>query len=144
MDCFGGNDGSWGSIKYFDCKPHKGKFVLLHSLKPDQRIIKGALLVKFTFTLPYHVIIIAKSSESNTQSGGVDDCHNEAVLTPDNIQLVDTNPYNLEVGSVIEYGQQCGVIKWIGKLPDHTEVIAGLEMVKHVTITLNTCIVTLS
>ena len=48
------------------------------------------------------------------------------------VQLVDTNPYNLEVGSVIQYGEpaQCGVIKWIGKLPGQEEIYAGVEMVR--------------
>ena len=49
------------------------------------------------------------------------------------VELVDTNPYNLEVGSVIQYGgpEQCGVIKWLGKLPDQEEIYAGVEMVRH-------------
>lgn len=49
------------------------------------------------------------------------------------VELVDINPYNLEVGSVIQYGEpeQCGVIKWIGRLPDQEEIYAGVEMVRH-------------
>lgn len=88
------------------------------------------IYIDFTFFI-YHVnklvhtcllLAIEKSSEAITQSNSVDHSH------------MDTNPCNLDVGSVIEYDQNCGVIKWIGKLPDHTEVMAGLEMVKHVTI----------
>ena len=58
------------------------------------------------------------------------------ILATDSAQLVDTNPYNLEVGSVIQYGEpvQCGVIKWIGNLPNETEVNAGLEMVRHMEV----------
>ena len=49
------------------------------------------------------------------------------------MELVDANPYNLEVGSVIQYVAQCGVIKWIGKLSDQEEIFAGVEMVSHGT-----------
>ena len=68
-------------------------------------------------------------SQANSQSNNVVDNH--TVLATDSAQLVDTNPSNLEVGSVIQYGPQYGVIKWIGKLPDQTEINAGLEMVRH-------------
>ena len=72
-------------------------------------------------------------SQANSQSNNVVDSHKETVLATDSVQLVDTNPYNLEVGSVVQYGEpvQCGVIKWMGNLPDETEVNAGLEMVRH-------------
>ena len=89
----------------------------------------------------YHVsnfstCLLEKSSEAVTQSSGVNQSRSESVPTPDNIQLMDTNPHNLDVGSVIEYDQNCGVIKWIGKLAGDTELTAGLEMVKYV----KTCI----
>ena len=41
------------------------------------------------------------------------------------------------VGSVVEYNHDetvqhaCGVIKWIGKLPEQQVISAGVEMVKH-------------
>ena len=44
------------------------------------------------------------------------------------------NTYYLKVGSLIEYGRepaQFGVIKWIGGLPNKTDVYAGLEMVRN-------------
>ena len=43
------------------------------------------------------------------------------------------NPYNLKVGSLIEYGEpaQFGVIKWIGDLPNKTDIYAGLKMVRN-------------
>jgi len=42
------------------------------------------------------------------------------------------NPYNLKVGSKIQYSDtpQYGVIKWIGQLRDEVGVYAGLEMVR--------------
>ena len=89
-----------------------------------------------TFTFPlyteyYLLVIIEKSSQANSQSNDVDNRPNETVLSADNIQLVDTSLYNLEVGSVIQFGEppRYGVIKWIGNLPDQAEVSAGLEMV---------------
>ena len=36
-------DGSWSGVKYFSCKPNRGKFVFLNSLKPDQRLKENAL-----------------------------------------------------------------------------------------------------
>ena len=42
------------------------------------------------------------------------------------------NPYNLEVGSVVHFGDplKCGEIKWIGIMPKFGEVVqAGLKMV---------------
>ena len=60
-----------------------------------------------------------------------DSRHKEAVISADSIQLVDINPHNLEVGSVVHYGEppQCGVIKWIGHFPNEEGIYAGLEMV---------------
>ena len=68
-------------------------------------------------------------SQENSQSNS--DSHKEIVT--DGTQLVDTNPYSLGIGSVIQYGEpdQCGIIKWMGNLPNETEVYAGLEMVRH-------------
>lgn len=62
-----------------------------------------------------------------------DDSCKKATLAADSIGLIDTNPYNLEVGSVIEYGEPAvyGVIKWIGNLPNETKIYAGLELVRH-------------
>lgn len=68
-----------------------------------------------------------------SQSNNVNDsCDKEIFLTPTSIELVDTNPHNLEVGSVIQYGEpvQCGVIKWIGYLPNEIGMFAGIEMVR--------------
>ena len=77
-----------------------------------------------------YIVIIETSSQVNSQSDDGNNRPNETVHA-DNIQLVDTSLYNLEVGSLIQYGEppQCGVIKWIGNLPNQTEVTAGLEMV---------------
>ena len=77
--------------------------------------------------------LVAGSTVQNIDElSSVDDCH-RGVLTASSIELVDTNPDNLEVGSVIQYGEpvQCGVIKWIGNLPDETDLFAGVEMVRH-------------
>ena len=43
VDNFAGKDGSWSGVKYFSCKPNRGKFVVLNSLKPDQRLKENAL-----------------------------------------------------------------------------------------------------
>ena len=42
-----------------------------------------------------------------------------------------TNPYNLEVGSMILYGDppRPGIIKWLGYLPEVHGLSAGIEMV---------------
>ena len=71
-------------------------------------------------------IIVGSTVENIDQSN----CIN--VLTTSSVELVDRNPYNLVVGSVIQYGEpvQCGVIKWIGNLPNKTDVFAGVEMVR--------------
>ena len=59
--------------------------------------------------------IIAGSTVQNIDQSN---CVN--VLTTSSVKLVDRNPYNLVIGSVIQYGEsvQCGVIKWIGNLPN--------------------------
>jgi len=36
-DYIDGSDGSWNGVKYFDCESKQAKFVLLGSLKPDER-----------------------------------------------------------------------------------------------------------
>ena len=63
-------------------------------------------------------------------SNQVDNSHKDPAIAA-NIEPIDTNPPNLKVESVIQYGEpaQCGVIKWIGSLPGETEVYAGVEMV---------------
>ena len=69
-------------------------------------------------------------ARSTDQSNSVDDdWYGGSVLS---VKLVDTNPYNLMVGSVIQYGEpvQCGVIKWIGNLPNKTNKFAGVEVVR--------------
>ena len=43
VDNLAGMDGSWSGVKYFSCKPNRGKFVVLNSLKPDQRLKENAL-----------------------------------------------------------------------------------------------------
>ena len=51
---------------------------------------------------------------------------------PNNHAHQNDNPHNLEEGSVVQYGDRphYGVIKWIGKFPDHREIwFAGLDMV---------------
>ena len=86
-------------------------------------------------------------SESSSQASGHsrddDYGHKEAAISLDDIQLVDMsprdddeykNPYNLKIGSTIQYctASKCGVIKWIGYLHnDETVVYAGVEMVKY-------------
>ena len=66
-----------------------------------------------------------------SQSNGMDYKHRGSILTTSSIELIDTNPYNLEVGCVIQHGEpaRCGVIKWMGGLPDKTDMFAGVEMV---------------
>ena len=39
------------------------------------------------------------------------------------------NPYQLKIGSVIEYDGQSGEIKWTGKLLNCDSLMAGIEMV---------------
>jgi len=49
---------------------------------------------------------------------------------------LDQNPYKLEVGSTIQYGNppEYGVIKWIGILPGRENIeYAGVEMVNYST-----------
>ena len=79
------------------------------------------------------------SSETSSQSSDVNNSCREDAISLDDTQLVDISPcdgyknqYNLKVGSVIQYGNppQCGVIKWIGHLPNEEIVMyAGVEMV---------------
>ena len=46
---------------------------------------------------------------------------------------VEPNPYNLKVGSVVQYGNpvEYGEIKWMGHLPGEEGLYAGVEMVRH-------------
>ena len=87
--------------------------------------------------------ISENSSRASSHSRDDDYGHKEAAISLDDIQLVDMspcdddeykNPYNLKIGSTIQYGtaSKCGVIKWIGYLhDDKTVVYAGVEMVKY-------------
>ena len=77
-------------------------------------------------------LIVENSFQQDSQSNDVGNSYNADVISTDNIHLIDTNPYDLKDGSVIQYGEptQVGVIKWIGKLPYETEIFAGVEMVK--------------
>ena len=79
--------------------------------------------------LSYSVAGTEISSQSNGQSNKSNNTVEEAKLAGSSAQPVGANPYNLEVGSVVQYESQYGVIKWIGNLPDHTGTHAGLEMV---------------
>ena len=51
----------------------------------------------------------------------------------DTMQPVEPNPYNLKIGSVIEYSKpvQYGVIKWMGRLHGEEGLHAGVEMVRY-------------
>ena len=51
--------------------------------------------------------------------------------TKPDLQPSNDNPHNLEVGTMIQFGNPpCyGVIKWIGSLPDTNFVMAGVELV---------------
>lgn len=72
-------------------------------------------------------IYIGSSLQASNQPNFANDSH---IKTANSSQ---PNPHNLEVGSIIQYGEpaQCGVIKWIGYLPGQTEISAGVEMVRH-------------
>ena len=57
------------------------------------------------------------------------DPHSQQQQNPSSNQI---NPYNLEEGSIIQYGDppRSGIIKWIGYLPEGANVLlAGIEMV---------------
>ena len=85
--------------------------------------------------------ISESSFQASSHSRDDDYGHREVAISLDDIQLVDMspcdndeskNPYNLKIGSTIQYGtaSKCGVIKWIGYLhDDETVVYAGVEMV---------------
>lgn len=86
--------------------------------------------------------ISESSSQASSQPSDDDYSYKEAAISLDDIQLVDIsscddeskNPYNLKIGSVIQYESpsKCGVIKWIGYLhDDETEMYAGVEMVRN-------------
>jgi len=62
-------------------------------------------------------------------------------ISSSTIELVDTNPYSLAVGSVIQHGDpvQCGVIKWIGNFSNETEMFAGVEMVRDKYFIISIC-----
>ena len=110
---------------------------MLSSLKLDRRIkpdvIPGMYALHVHIYLTKQFLFFTESySQENSQSNN--DSHKET----DDAQLVDTNPYSLGVGSVVQYGEpdQCGVIKWMGNLPKETEVYAGLEMVRYSYVTV--------
>ena len=70
-------------------------------------------------------VVQGMDSQSN------DDSCRGNFLTSSSVELIDDNPYNLEVGSAVQYGKpaQCGIIKWMGNPSDETKVFAGVEMV---------------
>ena len=78
------------------------------------------------------LVIAEKSSQISSQCNDTDD-------KADCCSSADTNSHNFKIGSDIKYGDpvQHGVIKWIGKLPDQTEISAGVEMVSHGMFTVN-------
>ena len=43
VDNSASSDGYWAGVKYFTCKPQRGKFAMLKSLKPDQRLTNAVL-----------------------------------------------------------------------------------------------------
>ena len=78
------------------------------------------------------IVITEKSPQISSQCNDTDD-------KADSCCSADTNSHDFKIGSVIKYGDpvQHGVIKWIGKLPDQTEISAGVEMVSHRMFTVN-------
>ena len=89
------------------------------------------ICIMFTLIHTFLSIITEIHSQTNSQSSSNVESHKGALVATDSTQPVDTNPYNLEVGSVVQYGSKCGVIKWMGNIPDQTGTCAGLEMVMH-------------
>ena len=113
-------------------------------MKPDQRLKQNVLpgIVYMHSPLLWTAAVVTtiteKSSEANNQSSNIDSTYNKDVHFTDTKQLVDANPCNLKVGSIIKYGDpvQYGEIKWIGKLPDQAETFVGVEMVRHEMLTM--------
>ena len=70
-----------------------------------------------------------------------DDSCRGSFLTSSSVELIDANPYNLEVGSAVQYGKpaQCGIIKWMGNLSNEAEVLAEVEMVSITTNIFSAC-----
>ena len=78
------------------------------------------------------IVLAEKSSQISSHFNDTDD-------KADYCSSAYTNLHNFKIGSDIKYGDpvQHGVIKWIGKLPDQTEISAGVEMVSHRMFTVN-------
>jgi len=63
-------------------------------------------------------------------------------LSINSFSLRFPNPHKLKVGSVIQYEEQSGEIKWIGVLPGDENQMAGIEMVSNLFSYECTCTVT--
>lgn len=100
---------------------HSGHSENVYSLSAKEKNINPS---KFDFGSPLQHM-------GDNLSNDVDDRHKGGIIAADSIEFIDSNPNNLEVGSIVQYGEPAwyGMIKWIGKLPNETETSAELEMV---------------
>ena len=76
-----------------------------------------------TYFLPTHKLSQDTSRASSGNSGDVVAPSNNKVFCPSD------NPYNLVVGSPVQYFERYGVIKWIGILPGDRKIYTKVEMV---------------
>ena len=69
------------------------------------------------------------SSDSSTTSDDSDVTSHDEVIHPLTMKGGYDNPYNLAVGSAVQYFERYGIIRWIGILPGDRKTFAKVEMV---------------
>lgn len=137
-DC---TDGIWRGTRYFTCKPGRAFFCPVTTLIPDQREVASS---QASHTPPMYREPIAQPSGPSPHAyrepgqgsttvpyGGLPAQHLPTAPVPP--VYGSSPPTNISVGSTVEVGNprnpHCGIIRWIGNLPGHEELIAGIEMV---------------
>lgn len=100
---------------------HSGHSGNVDSLSAEEKNISPP---KFDFGSPLQHV-------GDNLSNDVDDRHKGGIISTNSIEVIDTNPNNLKVGSIVQFGKPAryAMIKWIGKLPNETETSTELEMV---------------
>ena len=128
--CF---DGTWKGIRYFSCKHGHGFFSPVSNLRPDQRVVTQQTsntppLYRQPSAQPPGPSAPAPVYGSEAEQGSTvpPAAYREPIPN-------SASPSNISVGSAVEIGDtrnpHYGTLRWMGILPGHEELVAGIEMV---------------